>query len=164
MGEAVSVKNIGAGWKDLGLKEKSLMHTKTISMLLGALLATGVVLAQAPDQSPQPNAAQATANQQAKPHHEFNPDRQADHLGKKLGLTGDQVAQIKPILEKRQQQMKSLHSDASLAPQDRHAKAQEIMLDSKNKIEAVLNDTQKQQFEQMLQERRAHHNSQPQAQ
>ena len=76
----------------------------------------------------------------------------------------DQVAQIKPILEARQQQMQGLRSDTSLAPQDRRAKAQEIMQDSKTKIEAVLNDTQKQQFEQMLQERRAHHNSQPQAQ
>lgn len=140
------------------------MHTKTISMLLGALLSTGVVLAQAPEQSPQTNAPQATANQQARPHHEFNPDRQADHLGKKLGLTGDQVAQIKPILEARHQQIESLRSDSSLAPQDRRAKAQGIMQDSKTKIEAVLNDTQKQQFEQMLQERRSHHNSQPQAQ
>jgi periplasmic protein CpxP/Spy len=140
------------------------MHTKTISMLLGALLTTGVVLAQAPEQSPQSNAPQATANQQARPHHEPNPDSQADHLSKKLGLTGDQVAQIKPILEARQQQMQNLRSDSSLAPQDRRAKAQEIMLDSKTKIEAVLNDTQKQQFEQMLQERRAHRNSQPQAQ
>lgn len=58
------------------------MHTKTISMLLGALLTTGVALAQAPDQSPQSNAPQATQNQQARPHHEFNPDRQANHLGK----------------------------------------------------------------------------------
>jgi len=31
------------------------------------------------------------------------------------------------------------------------------------KIEAVLNDTQKQQFEQMLQERRAHHKAQTRA-
>ncbi len=131
-------------------------------MLLGALLSTGVVLAQAPDQSQQSNPSQAAADQQARPHHEFNPDRQADHLGKKLGLNSDQVAQIKPILESRQQQMQSLRSDSSLATQDRRAKAQEIMQDSKTKIEAVLNDTQKQQFEQMLQERRAHHHAQPQ--
>lgn len=130
-------------------------------MLLGAMLGTGVVLAQAPEQSPQSNSPQATQNQQARAHHEINPDRQASHLGKKLGLTGDQVAQIKPILEARQQQMQNLRSDTSLAPQDRHAKAQEIMQDSKTKIEAVLNDTQKQQFEQMLQERRAHHHAQP---
>ena len=86
-----------------------------------------------------------------------NPDKQARHLGKKLGLSGDQVAQIKPILADRQQQMQSLHADTSLAPQDRRAKAQAIQQDSKSKIEAVLNDSQKQQFEQMLAERHAHH-------
>jgi hypothetical protein len=41
---------------------------------------------------------------------------------------------------------------------------QAIMQDSNSKIEAVLNDTQKQQFEQMLAARRAHqHNRQPQS-
>ena len=140
------------------------MHTKTISMLIGAVLSTGMVLAQAPEASQQANTPAAAQNDQAGRHHEFNPDRQARHLGKKLGLSNDQVAQIKPILEERQQKMQGLRADSSLAPQDRKTKAKDIMQDSKTRIEAVLNDTQKQQFEQMLQERRAHHNSQPQAQ
>lgn len=125
-------------------------------MLLGAVLSTGVVLAQAPDQNPPSSTAQAE-----RPHHAPNPDRMAKHLGKKLGLSQDQVAQIKPVLEDRAQKMQALRADTTLSPQDRHAKAQDIMQDSKNKIEAVLNDTQKQQFEQMLQERRAHRKSQP---
>jgi hypothetical protein len=37
------------------------------------------------------------------------------------------------------------------------------MQDSKGKLEAALNDTQKQQFEQMLAERRSHRNHQPQS-
>lgn len=131
-------------------------------MLLGALLSTGVVLAQAPDQPQSSSAPQAVQSEQGRPHHAPNPDRMAKHLGKKLGLSSQQVAQIKPILEDRQQQMQSLRADTSLSPQDRRAKAQGIMQDSKTKIEAVLNDTQKQQFEQMLQERRAHHHPQPQ--
>ncbi len=88
----------------------------------------------------------------------------AKHLGKKLGLSNEQVAQLKPILEDRQQQMQTLRNDTSLNQQDRRAKAGGIMQDSKTRIEAVLNDTQKQQFEQMLQERRARHSSPPQAQ
>lgn len=136
------------------------MQTKTITMLLGALLSSGMLLAQAPEQT-QTNPAPQASEQR---HHAPNPDKQARHLGKKLGLTQDQVAQIKPILEDRQQKLEGLHADTTLAQQDRHAKARDIMQDSKNKIEAVLNDSQKQQFEQMLQERRAHHNSQPQAQ
>jgi len=88
----------------------------------------------------------------------------AKHLGKKLGLSNEQVAQLKPILEDRQQQMQTLRSDTSLNDQDRQAKARGVMQDSKTRIEALLNDTQKQQFEQMLQERRSRHNSPPQAQ
>jgi periplasmic protein CpxP/Spy len=133
-------------------------------MLLGALLSTGVVLAQAPDQTQQPSTPQAAQNQQGRHHRAPDPDRMAKHLGKKLGLSNDQVVQLKPILEDRQQQMQSLRNDALLNQQDRHAKARDIMQDSKTRIEALLNDTQKQQFEQMLQERRARHNSPPQAQ
>lgn len=138
------------------------MHTKSVTMLLGALMSAGVVLAQAPDQTPQSDAPQAAQNQPARPHHAPNPDKQAKHLGKKLGLDKDQVAQIKPILEDRQQQMQSLRADTSLSQQDRRTKAQSIMQDSKNKIEAVLNDQQKQQFEQLLQERQARRHAQPQ--
>jgi protein CpxP len=137
------------------------MHTRTLSMILGAMLSTGVVLAQAPDQAQPSSAAQATQGERS---HHADPDRMAKHLGKKLNLSSDQVAQIKPVLENRAQQMQALRADTTLSAQDRHAKAQDIMQDSKSKIEAVLNDTQKQQFEQMMQERRAHRKSQPQLQ
>src|SRR5215472_17911175 len=133
------------------------MHTKTLSMLLGAVLATGVAFAQAPDQNQASSAAQATQSTNARQHQAPNPDRMAKHLGKKLNLSNDQVAQIKPVLEDRAQQMQSLRADTSLSQQDRRNKAHQIMQDSNSKIEAVLNDAQKQQFEQMLQERREHH-------
>ena len=138
------------------------MHIRTISMFLGAMLSTGVVLAQSPDQAQPSSPAQATQGERG--HHTADPDRMANHLGKKLNLSSDQVAQIKPVLENRAQQMQALRADATLSAQDRRAKAQDILADSKNKIEAVLNDTQKQQFEQMMQDRRAHRKSQPQAQ
>ena len=133
-------------------------------MLLGAVLSTGIMLAQAPDQTQPSNVPPAAQIEQGHQHKAANPDRMAQHLGKKLGLSTDQVAQLKPILADRQQQLQSLRADSSLTQQDRHAKAQGIMQDSKTRIEALLNDTQKQQFEQLLQERRAHRNSQPQAQ
>ena len=131
-------------------------------MLLGAVLATGAALAQAPDQSS--SAAQATQNANPRAHHAPNPDRMAKHLGKRLNLSDQQVAQIKPVLEERVQQMQTLRSDTSLSQQDRRSKAQQIMQDSNTRIEAALNDTQKQQFEEMLQQRRDHHKSQTKAQ
>jgi Spy/CpxP family protein refolding chaperone len=134
------------------------------TILLGALLSAGTLLAQAPDQNQASaaNTPETAHTQQGRQHHNFDPAKQAEHLGKRLGLSSDQVAQITPILAERQQQMKSLRADTSISHQDQREKAKAIMQDSKNKLEAVLTDAQKQQFEQMLAQRRDHHNHQPQ--
>jgi Spy/CpxP family protein refolding chaperone len=136
------------------------------TLVLGALLSAGLVLAQAPTT----NQAPATQGQPGNSHRNFDPNRQAVRLSKRLGLSDDQVAQIKPILADRFQQMQTLRADTSLSEQDRHTKVHALMQDSNTRIEAVLNDTQKQQFEKMQAERRSHqHNhqaaasSQPQA-
>jgi len=140
------------------------------TLILGALLSAGLVLAQAPatNQAPAANAPQAAPAQQG--HRNFDPNRQAVRLSQRLGLSDDQAAQIKPILADRFQQMQTLRADISLSEQDRHAKVRALMQDSNTRIESVLNDTQKQQFEKMQAERRSHqHNrqapaaSQPQA-
>ncbi len=86
----------------------------------------------------------------------MDPDRQLKHLTKELDLTSAQQDQIKPILAARDQQTQALFQDQSLAAQDRHTKMQAIQADSRAKIEAVLNDTQKQKFEQMQAEMQAH--------
>ena len=141
------------------------MNRTKATIILGALLSASVMFAQAPDsnQAPAANASQATQGQPGNQHRNFDPSQFAAHLGKRLGLTSDQVAQITPILTARQQQMQTLRADASLSVQDRHTKARAIRQDTNSKIEAVLNDQQKQQFEQMLAQRRAHHNHQPQS-
>lgn len=137
------------------------------TLVLGALLFAGMLMAQQsdPSQAPAPSEQAAPAQstpaqtEQAQPmRHAPNANRQARHLAKTLGLSHEQVAQIKPIIAGRIQQMQSLRADTSLNPQDRRQKAREIMQDSQTKIEAVLNDHQKQQFEQMLAARRARRN------
>jgi Spy/CpxP family protein refolding chaperone len=141
------------------------MNMTKATFVLGVLLSAGALLAQATDssQAPAANAPQSTQSHEGRHHRNMDPAKLAAHLGKRLGLSSGQVAQLQPILADRQQQMQGLRADASLTKQDRHAKAKTIMEDSKSKIEAVLNDTQKQQFEQLLAERRARHNHQPQA-
>jgi hypothetical protein len=129
-------------------------------MLLGALLSAGVVLAQTPQQSEPQSNTPATQTDHPRMHHAPNPDRMAAHLQKKLNLSEDQVNQIKPVLQDRAQQLSALRSDTSLSQQDRRAKARDIMKDTNTKIEAVLNDTQKQQFEQMRQQHHGHHKGQ----
>ena len=142
------------------------MNPRKATIVLGALLSASMIFAQAPDttQAPDANAPQAAPAQPGNNHRNFDPAKQAAHLGKRLGLTSDQVAQITPILTDRRQQMQSLRADATLAPQDRRTKARAIMQDSNTKIEALLNDTQKQQYEQMLAQRRSHRNRQAQSQ
>jgi Spy/CpxP family protein refolding chaperone len=141
------------------------MRTLKATLVLTALLSTGMLMAQEPA-TPSNQDTQVSTQSAPQPdangkHHGMNPNKQAKHLARELNLTKDQVAQIKPILADRDQQIQSLRSDSNLAPQDRHAKMRAIQQDSKGKIEAVLNDTQKQQFEQMLANRRAHHKGAP---
>lgn len=133
-------------------------HSRTATFILGALLSTGMVLAQQAQPQQTPDASQAnTAQPSPSSSHHANPNRQARRLKKELNLSQDQVAQIKPILADRVQQMQALRADTSLAQTDRRAKARAIMQDSRTKIEAVLNDQQKQQFEQLQAKRRARH-------
>jgi Spy/CpxP family protein refolding chaperone len=138
-------------------------NARKATVALGVLLfaGTGFVFAQAPGAS-DPSAGQAQPGQ----HRTFDPGKQAAHLGEKLGLNSGQVAQIQPILADRFQKMQTLRADNSLSQDDRRAKARAIQQEANSKIEALLTDTQKQQFEQMLAERHNHeHNRQapPQA-
>jgi periplasmic protein CpxP/Spy len=138
---------------------------RKIAMTCGMALFAGVLMAQTQDQSPSsPNtpapAAQAAPAQRRAP----DPARQAKRLGKKLNLNQDQVSQLTPILAGRQQQIASVRSDTSLQPQDRRVKIKTIFDDSNTKMEAVMNDQQKQQFEQMMAARQNHRRSAPQAQ
>ncbi len=125
------------------------MRNKLCILALTGLLslAGGVAFAQ-DNASPQEPQAQGQG-QWGHGGRRMNPEAQLEHLTKQLDLSADQQAQIKPILESRDQQAKQLWQDQSLAPQDRHAKMKAIQEDSKTKIEAVLNDTQKQKYEAM---------------
>jgi periplasmic protein CpxP/Spy len=137
------------------------MRTFFSSVALGSLLAVGLsgnaLLAQ--DQSAPP-AASAAAQ---RPAHVPNPRHQAKKMAKALGLTPDQVSKIEPILADRDQQVQSLRSDTTLAPSDRKAKMHGIRQESDSRIEAILNDTQKQQYEQIKQSRKANRHQQPAA-
>jgi hypothetical protein len=139
------------------MERKNMTNSRKATFLLGALLATGAAFAQAQqavpgDQQPPSQMAPAAGNGMHRP---ADPAKEAKRLGKELGLTKDQVTQIQPILQDRETQMQALRTDTTVAPADRRAKAKGIMDDSKSKIEAVMNDQQKQQYEQMMANRRA---------
>jgi protein CpxP len=77
----------------------------------------------------------------------MDPAQQLEGMTKRYNLSADQQTQLKPILASQQQQMQALRGDSSLSREDRMAKMQSIRADTKTKIEAVLNDDQKKQFE-----------------
>lgn len=148
------------------------MRIRSTSIALAIALSACLAFAQAPtpDQAqPQSQVGiSLDATQSAPPaatqaKHPPDPARMAKHLGKQLGLTRDQVAQIQPIIANRQQQLTDLR-DATMAPKDRRAKMRSIVQGSQTQIEALLTDSQKQQYEQMLADRRAARQQKPQAQ
>jgi len=94
---------------------------------------------------------QAPGGEHMGPRHRMTPDEELQRLDKSLKLTDDQKSQIKPILEVRQKQVESLHSDTSLSPEDRMGKMRSLMKESNDKIRALLNDDQKKQFDEMQQ-------------
>jgi hypothetical protein len=90
----------------------------------------------------------------------MDPDQMLARMTTRYNLSADQQSQIKPILVSQQQQMAALRGDDSLLPADKKAKMQTIRGDSNTKIEAILNDDQKKQFEQdqqKMQERMQQH-------
>ena len=127
------------------------MKRQIVSLALSTIFGMGVALAapQTQDQPAEPQSSQAVPD-----HHRMDPDRQIQMLTKRLNLTDDQQKQILPILTDQQQQMRSILNDKSLSATDRHAKAQTVREFSEAKIKAVLNDSQKQTWDQMQQQRR----------
>ena len=124
--------------------------------LLGFALnlgATSVAYARPFQDTPPPagNAGVAPA-QHAMP----DPQKQTARLSRKLQLTPDQAAKIEPILQSRQQQMQQIRVDASSSPHDQHQKMRALKQDTDSQIQAILTDSQRQQYQQMQQEAMQH--------
>jgi protein CpxP len=131
-------------------------------LAISGLLATGLTLCSAAAFAQQDNAAaptpDASAPQQGGGHgqwggHQQTPDEQVARMTKRYNLSSDQQSQIKPILANQQQQMQALRQDSSLSREDKMAKMKSIHEDSSSKIQALLNDSQKQKFAQDQQRR-----------
>src|ERR1700750_737556 len=111
------------------------MKQRVFSFLLAGVCAAGLALAE-PQQ------------QQRSPEHRMA------MLSKRLNLTADQQSKLLPIISDREQQMRAILHDSSLSKEDRIAKMKAVRKDSNAKIEALLTDDQKQNFEQLQQEMR----------
>jgi protein CpxP len=76
-------------------------------------------------------------------------DDQLQRLTKKLKLSDDQQAKLKPILEEQNKQMEQIHNDSSLSREDRFSKMQDLRQSSDTQIKSVLNEEQQKSFDKM---------------
>ena len=135
------------------------MQKGLCSIVISGVLAfsTSAILAQSDNSMQQQPSSQSTMQSgQMHSGHRMDPDQQLAHLTKALNLTSDQQSQIKPILVDRQQQLTALRQDTSSSKQDKMAKAKSINNDAHTRIEAALNDQQKQKFEEMQAKEKEH--------
>jgi molecular chaperone DnaK (HSP70) len=82
-------------------------------------------------------------------HHHFSPDQQLAFLTTKLGLSATQQAQIKPVLVSTGSQIKTIHDNASLTKEQKHAEIKPLEKSSKTQIEQYLNPAQLAEFKQL---------------
>ena len=131
-------------------------------LVFGAVLAVAVscnaVLAQDQGQpaanTTSPAASQAPSSDAQQPHAP-DPTRQAKRLANQLSLSPDQQSKLEPILANRDQLIQNTRADSTLAPREKRATIQGIRQDSDVKIESLLTETQKQQYELMKPNRKA---------
>ena len=133
------------------------MRNKCFAIALGGMLALSANAAlYAQDQTP-PTGGQQHGQWGHGRGRFMDPDRQLAHMTKTLNLSADQQAQIKPILVDRQQKIQALRQDQTLSQQDRHSKIMAIRQDTRTRLEATLNDQQKQQLDEMRAKMQARH-------
>jgi protein CpxP len=139
---------------------KKLLSCLIQSSVLAAGLVCGAhVFAQEPGFPPETSAPPP---KQGLADDHRDPAQQLAGMTKRYNLSTDQQNQVKTILMDQQQRMQLLRLDSSLSPDEKKAKMQSIRSDSNSKIEAILNDDQKKQFERDHQSTREHTQQRPQ--
>lgn len=128
------------------------MRNKFCTLALTGFLTLGLAGGAAFAQDQTQTAPPESNNSNAAPMHHhhmrrMDSDRQLKRMTKRYDLSADQQSQIKPILDSRDSQMQQLWQDKTMSREDRRGKMQSIQQDTSQKVEAVLNDTQKQKYE-----------------
>jgi periplasmic protein CpxP/Spy len=108
-------------------------------------------------------AAQQPAPAQAAPKmapRQPSVDERIDRMSKELNLTPEQKDKIRPLFEEQDKQMRELRSNTSLTPEQKRDKARTMMMETHDKVAAILTPEQKEKMkehmEQMRQQRETH--------
>lgn len=120
--------------------------------ILFALVLGTALFGRAYAQSAPETGSDSAASTMAPAHRTSDPQRQAHRLARKLQLNAQQTAAIEPILQNRMQQAEQLRADSTVSPRDRRSRMRAINQDADSRLQAVLTDSQRQQYQQMLQQ------------
>ncbi len=112
---------------------------KIVLLLAVSLLTVGALAQQTP---PPPGGGRGP----------MSVDDQVKGLTDRLGLSDDQQAKIKPILEDTRSQMQKIRQDDSLSQEDKMAKGRSLREATNGKIRDLLTDNQKKKFDDMQKE------------
>ena len=83
----------------------------------------------------------------------MSPDDQLKRLTKELDLTADQQSKIKPILADTQKKMEDARDNSNSDRQAMREKMMQIRQDNNDQIRAQLNDSQKEKFDKLQEQR-----------
>ena len=130
-------------------------------LLLPAFVCAAVITIspalRAEDAIPATSPSQPATPPQEGQHRGGNP---LEMLTKKLDLTEDQQAKLKPILDDRHEKMKALRDDTSLTPEDKKAKAKALADSTNDQIKAILTPDQLTKFTALQAEMKEHREKQ----
>ncbi len=136
-------------------QRRSLLATAALAALLSLPFAVGNAFGQDQQETPPPPPPSGQAMGHGMGGRQMpSVDDQLKHLTKKLKLSDDQQAKLKPILEDQRTKMEQIHGDSSLSRQDRFGKMQELRQSSDAQIKSVLNEDQQKNFDKMREEQR----------
>ena len=125
-------------------------------LLNSALAVTLAATAAFAQQATQQPSGDATAQQPAgqyghhgRHHGNMDPQKAAQHLGKRLNLSADQTAKLEPIFANQQQKMSELRNNTNLTQDQRREQAKAIFKDTHDQLSTVLTPDQMQQLKSM---------------
>ena len=105
-------------------------------------------------------AAQQPAPPQAAPKmppRQLSVDERLDRMSKELNLTQEQRDKIRPLLEEQDKQMGELRNNTSLTQEQKRDKARAMMMETHEKLVAVLTPEQKEKLKQHMDQMRQQH-------
>ena len=122
--------------------------TKLFTVMLTGLLALPLLAGQATAQTGEPTQGKPEMMRQGKGAWQPDPSRHIEKLTKRLGLTAEQQAKIKPILDEEAAQLKAI-DDEKLTRAERRTRMQGLHNATFEKIRPLLTSEQQKKHDDM---------------